>query len=77
MSEGGQEEGHSEDQEERDEWEERIERSSCSKFHYALQECYWEHKDWRQCQREMAEFRRCMDEQSKLKARPSGRPNSS
>lgn len=58
--------GHGQE-EEVDEWEERVERSSCAKFHYALQECYSTHGDWRQCQREMAEFRECMDAQKKLK----------
>ncbi len=68
MSEGGHKERlERQTEEEKDEWEERIERSSCSKFHYSLQECYSEHGDWRLCQREMEQFKKCMDEQNKLK----------
>jgi hypothetical protein len=55
--------GKTED-EEKDPFEIRLERSGCSKYHYQLQECYYEHNnDWRKCQNEMKEFRECMARQ--------------
>lgn len=44
-----------------------IENSGCAKYHYALQDCYIEKKDWRQCKKEMEEFQRCNEAQQKLK----------
>ena len=54
-------ESSKEDEEERDPYELRIERSGCAAYHYQLQECYFEHNnDWRQCQQQMKAFRDCM-----------------
>ena len=52
-------------EEEKDVYETLIENSGCSKFHFALQDCYFEHNDWRKCQKEMTEFKRCMSEHGK------------
>lgn len=53
--------------EERDTFEIALEKSGCSKFHYTLQDCYFEHKDWRKCQKEMAEFKKCTEEHNRKK----------
>lgn len=58
-------------EEEKDSYEVALEKSGCSQFHYALQDCYFEHQDWRKCQKEMAEFKKCTEEQKKLKAAAS------
>ena len=63
-------------EEEKDVYETLIENSGCSKFHFALQDCYFEHNDWRKCQKEMAEFRECMSEHSKQKKNESHREQS-
>ena len=49
--------------EEEDLYETLLEKSGCAKLHYALQDCYFEHNDWRKCQKEMQEFKKCVDEQ--------------
>jgi cytochrome c oxidase assembly factor 4 len=54
-------------EEEKDAYEIALEKSGCAKHHFVLQDCYFEHKDWRKCQQEMAELKKCTDEQSKLK----------
>ena len=48
-------------EEEKDSFEMAIEKSGCAKFHFALQDCYFEHNDWRMCKKEMAEFKQCND----------------
>ena len=53
--------------EEKDVYETLIENSGCSKFHFPLQDCYFEHNDWKKCQEEMAEFKQCMSEHGKQK----------
>lgn len=55
------------DDEEEDPFYTIIENSGCAKYHYALQDCYIEKKDWRQCKKEMEEFQRCNEAQQKLK----------
>ena len=52
-------------EEEKDEYEERIEKSGCAEYHYALQDCYFEHNDWRKCRKEMEDFKKCVAEQNK------------
>jgi len=54
-------------EEEKDSFEIAIEKSGCAKFHFALQDCYFEHNDWRKCSKEMAEFKQCYDEKNKKK----------
>ena len=53
--------------EEKDMYEILLENSGCSKFHFSLQDCYFEHNDWRQCRKEMEEFKKCMSKQNKSK----------
>lgn len=52
--------------EEEDVYETLIENSGCSKFHFALQDCYFEHGDWRKCQKEWQSLE-CMSDHSKQK----------
>lgn len=59
-------------EEEKDSYEVALENSGCSQFHYALQDCYFQHKDWRKCKKEMAEFKECTDRQNKRKSVGSG-----
>lgn len=55
-------------EEDKDAYETALEKSGCARFHYALQDCYFEHKDWRKCQQEMADFKRCTSEQKRNKS---------
>ena len=50
-------------EEEKDVYETAIENSGCSKFHFALQDCYFEHNDWRKCRKEMEDFKLCVSRQ--------------
>ena len=43
-----------------------IEKTGCSQFHFKLQDCYDNNKDWKSCSVEMEEFKLCMD-RNKLK----------
>ncbi len=54
-------------EEEKDLYEELIEKSGCAQFHFALQDCYFEHNDWRKCTKEMEEFKKCSKEQNEKK----------
>ena len=54
-------------EEEKDSFELALEKSGCAKHHYALQDCYFEHRDWRKCKKEMEELKKCTDEQQKMK----------
>ena len=60
---------NNENEEEEDPFYTIIENSGCAQYHYALQDCYAEKKDWRQCKKEMQEFQRCTAAQQKLKNR--------
>ena len=51
------------EEEEEDFFNVTIERSGCSKEHYALQDCFSDKGDWRQCGAEMTQFRACMVQQ--------------
>ncbi|KAH6571070.1 hypothetical protein BASA50_003696 [Batrachochytrium salamandrivorans] len=44
---------------EEDPWITRIKRSGCFSEHEAMQDCYYDKKDWRQCREAMAAFRLC------------------
>ncbi|EGF77445.1 hypothetical protein BATDEDRAFT_14151, partial [Batrachochytrium dendrobatidis JAM81] len=37
----------------------RIKQSGCFPQHEALQDCYFDKKDWRQCKTAMSDFRAC------------------
>ena len=56
-----------EEEEEEDPFEMRVEKSGCAKFHYALQDCHYQHGDWRKCKKEMEDFKQCVDEQKRKK----------
>lgn len=51
-------------EEEKDAYETAIEASGCAKFHFALQDCYFEHNDWRKCRKEMDDFKLCVNKQT-------------
>ena len=53
--------------EEEDLYETLLEKSGCAKLHYALQDCYFEHNDWRKCQKEMQEFKKCVEQKAAQK----------
>lgn len=63
-------------EEEKDEYDIMLDKSGCAKFHYALQDCYFEHNDWRKCQKEMADFKKCNDQQIKDRQRRTQAENS-
>lgn len=48
----------------KDLYEQLLEKSGCAHAHFALQECYLEHHDWRKCQAEMESFKKCIKEQN-------------
>lgn len=54
-------------EEEQDVYETLITKSECAKFHFALQDCYFEHNDWRKCKREMEDFKMCVNAQKSSK----------
>ena len=54
-------EKHVSQDDEPDEWEQRIDRGGCSKEHYKLQDCYMETKDWRKCKDEVHTANFCAD----------------
>ena len=55
------------DKEEKDPLDEMLDRTGCKDIHHALQDCMYEHRDWRRCQPLVGELRQCMQkyEQSK------------
>ena len=61
-----------EEEEEEDPFYTIIEKSGCSKYHYALQDCYAETRDWRKCKKEMKDFQACTKAQLSLKNRAKG-----
>ena len=48
-----------------DAWEKAIASSGCADYHETLQDCYYEHNDWRKCTKEMLLFRECMSRQKR------------
>jgi cytochrome c oxidase assembly factor 4 len=58
-------EKHVSQDDEHDEWEQRIDRGGCSKEHYKLQDCYMETKDWRKCKDEVYTASFCADSRCK------------
>lgn len=51
--------------EDEDPFDARIRKSGCAKFHFALQDCVDQHKDFRACQQHMKDFKVCMDSKKK------------
>jgi len=47
--------------EELDKVEQHLTKIGCLELHYAVQECMFDHKDWRKCQDQVAEFRKCVE----------------
>ncbi|XP_077869185.1 uncharacterized protein LOC102809848 [Saccoglossus kowalevskii] len=54
---------HADDDEEEDPVETLLDKTGCAKYHYAVQDCMFENKDWRKCQAEVNEFRQCIMKQ--------------
>ena len=48
-----------EDDNEPDDWDNRIFSTGCAVENTKLNDCYFEKKDWRLCKQEMEEFRAC------------------
>ncbi|XP_074605304.1 uncharacterized protein LOC141858456 [Brevipalpus obovatus] len=44
-----------------------IKKTGCLQLHYDLQECMYEHRDWRICKPQVQTFRDCMEEYNKNK----------
>ncbi|KAI3629955.1 hypothetical protein MIR68_011390 [Amoeboaphelidium protococcarum] len=49
------------DEEETNEYEQRINASGCAAQNEQLQECYLKYKDWRKCKEEMMRFKECFE----------------
>ncbi|KAJ3216272.1 hypothetical protein HDU67_009707 [Dinochytrium kinnereticum] len=50
-----------------DEYIARIKRTGCFPEHEAMQDCYYESKDWRRCREEMKRFRECFARHEKTR----------
>lgn len=50
------------DDDEPDEWDQRILNTGCHPENLALQLCQADNGDWRKCALEMAAFRKCWDD---------------
>lgn len=50
------------DDEEPDEWDQRIISTGCDKENLKLQLCHADSGDWRKCSKELEEFRKCWAE---------------
>jgi cytochrome c oxidase assembly factor 4 len=51
--------------EEEDPVEKMIKKTGCMDYHYKVQECIVETRDWRKCQPEVERFRQCMSDYNK------------
>jgi len=56
-----------EDDDEVDPVDEMIKRTGCTEQHNAVQDCIFDHKDWRKCQAEVKNFKDCYDIYTKAK----------
>ena len=54
-----------EQEEEEDPYITRIRKTGCFKQHEALQDCYYDKKDWRACKEEMLQFKQCFSKYNK------------
>ena len=61
------EEEEEEEEEEEDMFDKMVTKSGCAEEHFALQDCHFEHKDWRKCTEEMQKFKVCMKKQEQRK----------
>ncbi|GAB6024906.1 Cytochrome oxidase assembly factor 4 [Chamberlinius hualienensis] len=48
-----------------------ISQTGCLAYHNAVQECMFEHKDWRKCQQHVNTFKRCVLEYHERKSTTS------
>ena len=46
--------------EEEDRVDAAIRKTGCSNENYAVQDCMFEHKDWRKCQKQVKAFKECI-----------------
>lgn len=46
--------------EENDLVDQLVSRTGCSAQHYAIQECFAEHGDWRKCKTKLQDFKECI-----------------
>lgn len=44
-----------------DPFEEMMKRTGCLELHYKVQDCMFEHRDWRQCRQQVDDFRVCFE----------------
>ena len=42
-----------------------LTKIGCLEKHYAVQDCYFDTKDWRKCTKEVAEFKECIKQSKK------------
>jgi cytochrome c oxidase assembly factor 4 len=38
----------------------QLTKLGCLELHYKVQDCYFDHKDWRKCTAEVKQFQECM-----------------
>ena len=57
------------EEEEEDPVDTMLNKTGCSDQHYAVQECMFNHRDWRKCQNEVKLFRECMAKNSQNKTK--------
>ena len=41
--------------------EKMLRKAGCLEKHYAVQECMFDHKDWRKCQDKVYDFKKCIE----------------
>ena len=56
-----------EEEEEEDKLEAAIRKTGCSDENYAVQDCMFEHRDWRKCQSQVQAFKECIMKNNKKK----------
>lgn len=54
---------NTEEDDEPDAWDKRIDKTGCSAENSKVTDCYFEKKDWRLCKAEMEAFRECWKKQ--------------
>ena len=53
--------------EEEDRMEAAIRKTGCSDENFAVQDCMFEHRDWRKCQKQVKAFKECIMKSSSKK----------
>jgi len=54
-----------EDEDEDTPAERSLRKAGCLEHHYRVQECMFEHKDWRMCKDEVKAFKECVERSRK------------